>query len=473
MSRSFKNSAAASQTHNGQDDRRIAEIPIEDLRPYPNNARKHSRRQIDQIAQSIRQFGFTNPVLIDSDGGIIAGHGRVEAAKLLGMDRVPTILIDHLGEEQKRAYIIADNRLAEKAGWDQELLAIELQHLTEIDLDFDVEITGFETAEIDLLIETFGDDSDSPADDLPELDEHAPAITRTDDLWLLGEHRLLCGNALEPEAYLALLGTAKARMVFTDPPYNVPIDGHVCGSGRIKHREFAMASGEMSEAEFISFLEVVLSNIKLRCLDGAVIDVCMDWRHLFELLTAGRHVGLEYLNLCVWNKDNGGMGSLYRSKHELVCVFKAGKAPHINNVELGRFGRNRTNVWDYAGINSLRAGRLEDLAMHPTVKPVALVADAIKDCTRRGDIVLDPFIGSGTTLIAAEKTGRIAYGLEIDPLYVDTTVRRWEKLTGGSAVHAESGDSFDQIAAARAIPSSPNPATRESTAIDAEMHHAG
>ena len=254
-------------------DRKVIAKSIQELRPFARNARTHSKKQIRQIAASIQEFGFTNPVLIDSDGGIIAGHGRVEAAKLLGMDRVPTILIDHLNEDQKRAYIIADNRLAEKAGWDQELLAIELQYLTEIDLDFDIEITGFETAEIDLLIEPLNRGDDCSPDALPDHDADAPVVTRLGDLWLLGKHRLLCGNTLDSKSYIRLMDGAKARMVFTDPPYNVPIDGHVCGSGKIRHREFAMASGEMTEAQFIDFLEVSLRNMKRWCVDGAIMDV--------------------------------------------------------------------------------------------------------------------------------------------------------------------------------------------------------
>ncbi|MHC4406426.1 MAG: site-specific DNA-methyltransferase [Planctomycetota bacterium] len=448
---------------------------VDELAPYTRNARTHTKKQIHQIAASIKEFGFTNPVLIDASGGIIAGHGRLEAAKLLGLHKVPTIRLDHLTDAQKRAYVIADNRLAELAGWDDELLAVELQYLSEIELDFDVEITGFETAEIDLLIESLdasGEESD-PADEVPEIDEHVPAVTQPGDLWVLGAHRLLCADALKPESHERLMDGAKATMVFTDPPYNVPIDGHVCGLGKVKHREFAMASGEMGEAEFAGFLETVLANLARSCVDGAILDVCMDWRHLYELLTASRNAGLPLLNLCVWNKTNGGMGSFYRSKHELICVFKSGNGPHINNVELGRFGRYRTNVWDYAGVNTLRKGRLEELSMHPTVKPVALVADAIKDCTRRRDIVLDPFTGSGTTLIAAERTGRAGYGLELDPLYVDTAVRRWERFTDEKAVHAETGLPFDELADARGVSAAAQAGARADAAVTAgrEVSH--
>jgi DNA modification methylase len=386
-------------------------------------------------------------VLIDADGNIVAGHGRVEAARLLGYASVPTIRLDHLTEGQLRAYVIADNRLAELAGWDREILAIELQALIELDLDFDVEITGFQTAEIDLLIEgQEASGAPDPADQLPDIGESAPTVSRPGDLWVLGDHRLLCADALMSESLETLMGGATARMVFTDPPYNVAIDGHVCGLGRIKHREFAMASGEMTETEFTIFLETVLRNMARHCVDGAILDVCMDWRHLFELLSAGRRTELSLMNLCVWNKTNGGMGSFYRSKHELVCVFKKGSASHLNNIDLGRYGRYRTNVWDYAGINTFKNGRIEELAIHPTVKPVALVADAIKDCTRRGDIVLDGFVGSGTTLMAAEKTGRIGYGIELDPGYVDVAVRRWQRLTGEKAIHIETAATFDEVA---------------------------
>lgn len=422
------------------DDLTIETMPVSALEPYARNPRTHTKQQVRQIAQSVETFGWTNPILIDGSGGVIAGHGRLEAAKLLGIERVPTIRLADMTEAQIRAYVIADNRLAELAGWDDELLAIELQALTEIDLDFDIEITGFATAEIDTLIAGLnGDEADDEADRLPEIDETTPPITQPGDLWLLGRHRLLCADATKAESFTRLMDGEAARMVFTDPPYNVPIDGHVCGLGSVKHAEFAMASGEMSEAEFIAFLQTVLGHLADVSTDGAIHFVCMDWRHLFELLTAGRNIYSDLKNLCVWNKTNGGMGSLYRSKHEMVAVFKAGDAPHVNNVELGVHGRYRTNVWDYAGINTFGKDRDAELAMHPTVKPVALVEDAILDCSRRGDIVLDAFSGSGTTLIAAERSGRRGFGLELDPQYVDATLKRFRAFTGEEPVHAASG----------------------------------
>ena len=420
-----------------------------DLKPYPRNARTHSKKQIRQIADSIRTFGWTNPVLIDAEGGIIAGHGRVEAAKLLGLDQVPTLLIDHLSEAQKRAYILADNKLAENAGWDLEILALELQSLCDLELDFDLEVTGFETAEIDLVIESLdGGEDDPAADALTEHDPDAAPVSRPGDLWRLGEHRLLCGDATKAEALDRLLDAEVADMVFVDPPYNVAIEGNVSGLGSVRHRDFAMASGEMSETEFTDFLITALTNLAEHSADGSIHFVCMDWRHMAELLAAGRVAYGELKNLCIWNKTNGGMGTFYRSKHELVFVYKNGTAPHINTFELGQYGRSRTNVWDYAGVNSLRAERLEELHMHPTVKPVALIADAIKDCSRRGGLILDSFAGSGSTIIAAEKTGRRAYAQELDPGYVDTAVRRWQIYSGQAAIHDETGATFDDVMAA-------------------------
>ncbi len=430
----------------GSNELRIEEREVDLLKSYPRNARVHSKKQIHQIAASIREFGFTNPILIDQADVIIAGHGRVEAARSLGLQSVPTIRIEHLSDAQKRAYVIADNKLALNAGWDRDILAIEFQHLSDLDLEFDIEITGFETAEIDLLADGPGKQpSDDPADWQPEAGTQA--VSRLGDVWQLGEHKLLCGDARDPEAYTALLDDERARLLFADPPYNVPVDRHASGRGSIKHREFAMASGEMTASQFTNFLRTVFLNTVGSSLDGAIHFICMDWRHLNETLAASRNVYSELKSLCVWNKDNGGLGSFYRSKHELIFVFKVGTAPHINTIALGRGGRYRTNVWDYAGVNTLRRGRLDELEMHPTVKPVALVVDAIKDCSRRGEIVLDPFVGSGTTIVAAEKSRRRARAIEIDPAYVDVAIKRWQRLTGGTAFH--SSKSFAALAQER------------------------
>ena len=303
--------------------------------------------------------------------------------------------------------------------------------------------------EIDLLIGDLdaGDTGDA-ADAMPAADD-APPVSRADDLWRLGRHRLLCGDARSAEAFSALMAGKKAQMVITDAPYNVRIDGHAGGLGKVKHAEFAMASGEMSPAEFTAFLNTVFKHLVLHSVDGSIHFLFMDWRHMRELLDAAEPVYAELKNLCTWTKDNAGMGSFYRSQHELVFVMKNGTAPHCNNFELGQHGRYRTNVWSYPGVNTLKAGRQEELAMHPTVKPVALVADAILDCSNRGGLVLDAFCGSGTTLIAAEKTGRKAAALEIEPKYVDTAIRRWQVFTGEAALHAETGATFADTEAQR------------------------
>jgi DNA modification methylase len=422
--------------------------PIRNLKHNPRNSRTHSPRQIRQIADSIRAFGFNNPVLVDKDNTIIAGHGRVAAAKLLGMTEVPTIRLDSLSTDQIRAYVITDNRLAEKAGWDKSILAIEFQHLLNVESEFEITVTGFEIPEIDLILSA--EETEPEAEDLFEVDEASERITQPEDLWELGKHRILCGTALEQECYARLLGKKRrvADVVFVDPPFNVRVDGNVSGNGTIHHREFQMASGEMNEFQFISFLTSSLKLLASNSATGSVHFVCMDWRHMGELLSAGRQVYESLLNMCVWVKNNGGMGSFYRSRHELVFVFRNGKGKHRNNIQLGQYGRNRTNVWEYAGINTLskvgEEGNL--LALHPTVKPVAMVADALLDCSAPGDIVLDAFLGSGSTVIAAERTGRLCYGIELDPIYVDTAIRRWQRYTSNHAVHLASGKRFDDIA---------------------------
>jgi DNA modification methylase len=426
---------------------------IRELQPYPNNARTHSKKQIRQIAKSMERFGFNSAILINDQKQIIAGHGRVEAAKLLGMNAVPTVRLSHLSETDTKAYILADNKLAEQAGWDREILAIELQGL--VALDYDIELTGFEMAEVEVILDDVKEASEEqtgPADETPSYGA-APAVSRAGDLWVLGQHRLLCGDAREQTAYDTLLQGRPAALVFTDPPYNVKIDGNVCGLGQVRHNEFAMASGEMTRAEFTEFLETIFRRLATNSVSGSIHALCMDWRHMFEMMTAGEKIYTELKNVCVWNKTNAGMGTFYRSQHELVFVWKNGAAPHVNNFELGQHGRYRTNVWTYAGVNTMRAGRMDELAMHPTVKPVALVTDALKDLSRRGDVVLDPFCGSGTILIAAERTARKARGLEIDTGYVDVAVRRWQAFTGKSAVLEGTGQTFEDTEEERAAPS--------------------
>ncbi len=430
---------------------KVVERSPDELSAYTNNTRTHSPKQVTQIAASMRQFGFVSPVLIDDAGEIIAGHGRVAAAKELGLKSVPTITLSHLTEAERRAYRIADNRLAELSGWDDALLKVEFAALDEIELDFEIEITGFDTAELDMMLDPApGNDVAEEQDADDEVpDPEAEAVTQPGDVWILGEHRLVCGDTQKPETLDALMQGERADMVFTDPPYNVKIDGHVCGLGSVKHREFAMGAGEMSEDEFTNFLSASLSSLAAVSRDGAIHYVCMDWRHIGELMSAGG-VYSELKNLVIWAKTNAGMGTFYRSQHELIFVYKVGKAAHTNTFGLGEKGRYRTNVWTYPGVNAFGKGQ-KDLELHPTVKPVALVADAIKDVTRRGEIVLDGFGGSGTTLIAAERTGRRARLIELDPVYCDVICKRFEARTGQKAVLEGVDASFADVAEARAI----------------------
>jgi DNA modification methylase len=421
------------------------------LRPFARNARTHSKKQVRQIADSIRTFGFTNPVLIDREGTILAGHGRVQAATLIGIGEVPCVRLESMTPEQKRAYVLADNKLALNAGWDEEILGEELKGLLSADLGFSVEITGFTVAEIDNLIEgLLPEEPGDPDDDIvPDITD-VPLRVKTGDVWQLGPHRLACGDALDPAVVSGLMGEEKAGMVFADPPYNVRIDGHVGGLGAIRHREFAMASGEMTRPEFTRFLRAAFERLVSASVDGSIHFICMDWRHMGEILDAGSAVYAELKNVIVWAKDNGGMGTFYRSRHELIFAFKNGTAPHVNSFELGQHGRYRTNVWEYRGINTLKAGRMDELALHPTVKPVQMVADAIKDVSQRGTIVLDLFGGSGTTLIAAHKTGRRGYLCELDPIYCDRIVARWENYAKDEAVQLACGLDLNLTGAARA-----------------------
>ena len=421
--------------------------PIDSMTMNTRNPRVHSKAQIRQLAKSIAQFGFNVPILIDANRQVVAGHGRLLACQSLGLTEVPTIELNHLTREQVTAFLIADNKLSENAEWSDVLLAEHFLELSALDLDFELDITGFSMCEIDLLIEGVQDARADDADVMPSAVD-GPAITQPGDLWLLGKHRLLCGNALNGDDYALLMNRKRAAIIVTDPPWNLKIAGHVGGLGAIHHREFAMASGEMNSAEFTAFLSRVMTHLAAHSTDGSIHYLFIDWRHMHEMISAGEASYSRLLNLCVWSKGTGGMGSLYRSEHELVFAWKSGEAPHQNHVELGKHGRYRTNVWRCAGMNSF-AGRSTDegnlLASHPTVKPVQLIIDALLDTSSRNDIVLDPFLGSGTTLIAADRVGRICYGMELDPLYVDGAIRRWQRWTGQSARRAD-GVLFDDLA---------------------------
>jgi DNA modification methylase len=418
------------------------------LTPNPANPRRHDRAQIRAIARSIQTFGFTAPILIDQDNRIIAGEARWSAAEHLGLSTVSVMRLEHLTDVQVKAYMLADNQLAARSTWDDEALAKQLKELSELVLDFEIDAIGFEVPEIDFRIQSLeAAEAADIADEFPMA--AGPPVSHVGDLWRLDPHRLSCGNSLDTNVYATLMEGERAAGAFTDPPYNVKIDSHVCGKGRIRHREFAMASGEMTKADFTGFLSASIASICTHSVPGAIAYVCMDWRHIEEILAAGQSSQCELLNVCVWAKSNGGMGSLYRSRHEFVFVFRNGKEAHLNNVQLGRFGRNRTNVWNYPGVNTF-AGKSSrrGLDLHPTVKPIALVADAILDSTQRGDIILDPFVGSGTSILAAERTGRRCYGIELDPLYVDTAVERWQRMSKRQAKSSH-GETFAEVKSRR------------------------
>jgi len=419
-----------------------------ELKVNPRNPRRHSAAQIEAIAKSIEAFGFNAPILIDRYGNIIAGHGRFEAGKLLGLGEVPVICLDDLSDAEARAYMLADNKLTDRSSWDDQALSVHLKELSELALEFSIEATGFELPEIDIRIQSLDE-----AHDADSADEFAvsagPTVTRHLDLWHCEENRIFCGSACEAESHTAVMGGELATAIFTDPPYNLKIAGNVSGLGAVKHEEFVQASGEMSVGEFTTFLHANLALMSAHTVPGAIMYVCMDFRHMGELHDAANMANLSLLNLCVWVKTNGGMGSFYRSRHELVFVFANGTGPHINNIQLGRHGRNRTNVWNYAGSNIRpRKGGEDLLALHPTVKPVMLVADAMRDSTKRGDLVLDPFLGSGTSILAAQRVGRRCYGIELEPRFVDTAIARWERMTGKKATLAN-GQTFAQVAAER------------------------
>jgi DNA modification methylase len=443
---------------------RVQMLPISHIKLNPRNSRTHSAKQIRQIANSIVAFGFTNALLVTEDGTLIAGEGRYRGAQLLGLAKVPVIVLVGLSPARQRALAIADNKIAENAGWDRERLAIEIPELAGLleTEGLDVSILGFEAVEIDQLVTDFEEGAADPEDGLDSKWLKDAAISKPGDLWMLGPHRLLCGDARSAADIARLMAHSRADMAFLDPPYNVRIGG-VVGRGRTKHSEFAMASGEMSSADYVRFLGMTLDAAAAVSRDGALHYVCTDWRHIAELMAAAKPVYGDAINIAVWVKSNAGQGSFYRSQHEFIGVFRVGQAPHLNNVELGRHGRSRSNVWHHAGVNSFRAGRMEELRSHPTAKPVALVADAIKDCTRRGDVVLDTFSGSGTTIMAAERVGRHARALEIEPQFVDVAIRRWQAFTRRDARHAESGVSFDEIAAEGSPARKPLSRTDEAT----------
>jgi DNA modification methylase len=427
----------------------VTYLPVRSIVPDPSNPRTYSREQVNAIARSIGAFGFNVPILVDKASRIVAGHGRLEAAKRLKLEEVPVIRLEHLTEAQAKAFMLADNKLTDRSTWDDRNLAVVLKELSAMALDFEIEATGFEPPEIDLRIQSLEspDESTDPADEFEP--SGGPPVSRPEDLWTLGKHRLFCGNALDPESYVTLLAGEKAATVFTDPRNKVQLRGHRRGKAGKKHFEFPMAAGEVTDDNFDNFIVESFSLMLAHAAEGATFFACMDWPRLFEIVSAIRSLGCVLLNLCVWVKSNGDAGSLYRSGHDLVFVFNRSDAMRISNVQLGKQGRQRTNVWHYPSTKRFaRRGRTRDLGLHPTVKPIELVSDAILDVTQRGDIVLDPFCGTGTTILAAERTGRRGYAIEFDPGCVDTAIARWQRTTKQTAVHAN-GKAFEEIRAER------------------------
>jgi hypothetical protein len=420
-------------------------IPVGACKPLGRETRRHAPHQVRKLSMSLHRFGFVLPILIDAERRVVAGWGLVLAARQLGLREVPAVSLTDMSEADLRVLRLALNRITDDAEWGRAALKLEFSDILVLAPQIELEDTGFEIGEIDVHLDGgrgVDQEDDAP---VPAIEGDAPPVARVGDLWVLGDHRLLCADALDGESYKRLLRADKADMMFTDPPYNVPVEGHASGLGAVKHADFVMASGELSAAEFQSFLRTALGHAAACSVNGAIHYVCMDWRHQCEIIAAGEAVYSELKNLCVWNKSNAGMGSLYRSKHELIYVFKVGNGAHINNVALGRYGRNRSNVWDYVSQNALNGSAKGKLDLHPTVKPVAMIADAIRDCSNRNGLILDPFGGAGTTLIAAEQTGRRARVIELDPHFVDVGIERWQRFTGRSAIHADSGEPFGRI----------------------------
>lgn len=431
---------------------RINYVQIDELQTYERRLRKRSAQAEAALRNSVATFGIILPILIDQNKLIIGGEGIVEAARQLGYREVPTIVLDHLNDTEVRILRIALNKLSEGGEWQNEELGLEFLELSEIELDVGVEISGFTSIEIDNLIHPPSETEHNGLDPDDDYDQagDGPAVSRLGDLWNAGKHRVLCGSSLDTGNLAFLMGGDRAQMVFTDSPWNVKVNGHVSVSGKHKRREFAQASGEMTEDQFVDFQKTSTAALAQFCNDGALLYLCIDWRHVWEMMLGIRAADLKLVNLAVWVKHAPSMGSLYRSQHELIFIAKKGTASSRNNVELGKHGRSRANCWFYPGMAGFSAQRDELLALHPTPKNVVMVKDAIRDVTDRGDIVLDGFLGSGTTLIAAERTGRICYGVDLDPLYVDGIIRRWEKATGKQATLSTTGQTFDEVAAERA-----------------------
>lgn len=418
--------------------------PVDRIRPANRRVRRKEAAQTARVKASVHKFGIVAPILVDESFRIVHGHAVYDAAREAELSEVPVICITHLSSAECRLLSVALNRLAETGHWDEDVLRLEFQEL--IELGEDVILTGFDKPEVDALL-LVDDDAGDENGDLAACELGSTAVSQSGDLWVLGRHRLLQGDARDPASYARLMLPGElARLVLTDVPFNVPIAGHVTSQA---HREFAMATGEMTREQFAAFNRDWMIASAAHIVDGGLITTTIDWRSAELVLACGRELGLDLLNVVVWVKSNGGQGSMWRSQHELLPVFKVGAAPHVNNVQLGRFGRWRSNVWEYAGASSLGSDAREGLADHPTVKPRALLEDALLDVSDRDEIVLEPFAGSGSTLVAAERAGRVCRAIEIDALYCDVVIRRWEAMTGEQAILESTGETFDEVAERR------------------------
>lgn len=421
---------------------------INSIRPSTKHPRQCTQRQTESASLLISSAGIMLPIIVDKNGEIIIGEEWFHSYKSLRIEKVPIIRANNLSASQLSMLKIGFYKIIDLGHFDEKKLADEVKILCDTIFEFNLQIIGFDPAEEDSIIskcDLIEDmhivDEGNDESELPEIDER---ISKLGDEWQLGEHILFHGDSTSENSYKNLLGENEVDCVITDPPYNVK-SNKIGGKGKKKHPDFIQGSGEFSEGEFVEFLCSFLRHCITSLKDGGLLYSYMDWRNIYALEIAARKSNLKLMNFCVWNKNNGGMGSMYRSKHELVPVYKKGTKPHCNNIQLGKHGRYRTNVWDYAGVNSFKSDRMAELDMHPTVKPVDMIADIIRDCTKRNHIVLDPFCGSGTILIACEMTNRKARAIELDGQYVDTAIRRWEKYTGKKAILVSTGQVFQDV----------------------------
>jgi len=464
-------------SHGGFTAGTIVMIAVDLINMGNRRLRRRNAKAFQKLVRSIKHFGIVRPVLIDEHNNVIDGHGVIEAAVELSIDEVPAIVVDHLSKQDLKALSIALNKIQEIGHWNEDVLAQELQLIIEMDTEYDLEVTGLDLGEIEFHLSNdgpgFSENEPDPSDEVPTemLDPDYQPIAKLADLFLIKgkdfEHRVFCGDAQSKAALATALADWTVDMVLADPPFDVPIQGHVGGLGETKHREFVMGSGELGPDRFYQLLFKAIKRMKKSLKDGSLAYLFMDKNGLELLLKAGRKAGLKLHSLNIWKKSNAGMGSLYRSQHEFVVIFKKGKAPHINNVELGKHGRYRTTVQEYPGFNSFSKERRELFHLHPTLKPTQMLGDYMRDVTKRGGVVLDSFAGAGSTLIAAEKTSRRSVSIELDPIYIDTILRRFEKEFGVEAVHAETGLPFSELTTKRTIEGA-DPATIEAKDLNAD-----